>query len=125
MDRIIGAKIKKVLEESNTKGIEQKINFIGKFSQTAFYGDIYVANVIYTGKGLPSKGLSIDYIVKNSSKGLLVCVEKTQLSNLGHIKALKGEENDPFKKLPNGLILDKSLTRKIQHITSKDLGLDR
>ena len=89
MDNIIMAKIKKVFGAQETKGVGQKLTFISKFFNTPLYGDVYMANVVYSGRKL-RRTLSVDYIIKEGAHGLKVCVEPKFLPELEHIKAVSG-----------------------------------
>lgn len=123
MDNIIMAKIKKVFGAQETKGVDQKLTFISKFFNTPLYGDVYMANVVYSGRKL-RRTLSVDYIIKEGDHGLKVCVEPKFLPELEHIKAVSGGDLTDLKELSNGLIQDKALTRKIQNLRYSELGLD-
>lgn len=123
MDNIIMAKIKKVFGAQETKGVGQKLTFISKFFNTPLYGDVYMANVVYSGRKL-RRTLSVDYIIKEGAHGLKVCVEPKFLPELEHIKVVSGGDLTDLKELSNGLIQDKALTRKIQNLKYSELGLD-
>ena len=123
MDNIIMAKIKKVFGAQETKGVDQKLTFISKFFNTPLYGDVYMANVVYSGRKL-RRTLSVDCIIKEGAHGLKVCVEPKFLPELEHIKAVSGGDLTDLKELSNGLIQDKALTRKIQSLKYSELGLD-
>mgnify|MGYP005781094263 CR=1 FL=1 len=124
MDSIIQAKIKKLFESNEEKKLQQKIGFIGKFYNTASYGDIYIANVIYSHKKVKDKKVSVDYIIKEGEHGLKVCIESKYLPICQQLNNLtKGDENR-FKTLSNGLIQDMKLTRQIQSFNYRELGLD-
>lgn len=125
MDNITIAKIQKLFRDSKTKGVDQKLGFVGKFYNTAFYGDVYMAYVEYKGKSLPKKGLNIDYIIKDSKQGLIVCVEKKFLPALQHLKILTKDDVNSVKEIKNGLIVDTTLTKNLQNIKYSELGLDK